>query len=81
MTLRDIFGLLASHIYASAILALVEGLRRWLGIPQLWTRKLVHVLAGMWVFGILALLLSVPIVAALLVVLLDGYCCNSPVVY
>ena len=66
MTTREILGLAASYIYAIALILLAEGLRRRLGVPQELTRKLVHIGAGMWVFGILALLLAVIGIYALL---------------
>jgi phytol kinase len=55
MTTREILGLAASYTYAIALIVLAEGLRRRFGVPQDLTRKLVHIGAGMWVFGILAL--------------------------
>jgi phytol kinase len=55
MTTNDLIGLAASYIYAIALIGLAELLRRAAGVPQELTRKLVHVGAGMWVFGVLAL--------------------------
>lgn len=55
MTTRDWIGLGASYAYASGLLVLAEVIRRWRGYPQDFTRKLVHIGAGMWVFGVLAL--------------------------
>jgi len=55
MTTRDWIGLAASYAYASGLLVLAELIRRWRGYPQDFTRKLVHIGAGMWVFGVLAL--------------------------
>jgi phytol kinase len=55
ITSNDLIGLLASYSYAIGLIAAAEFLRRTLGIPQELTRKLVHVGAGMWVFGALAL--------------------------
>jgi phytol kinase len=55
MTTGDWIGLAASYVYASGLLVLAEVIRRWRGYPQDFTRKLVHVGAGMWVFGVLAL--------------------------
>jgi phytol kinase len=55
MTTQDWIGLGTSYAYATALLALAELIRRWGGLPQEFTRKLVHVGAGMWVFGVLAL--------------------------
>jgi dolichol kinase len=54
-TQADIVGLLASYAYAFALLLLVEGLGRALKWPAFTTRKLIHIGAGMWVWGILAL--------------------------
>jgi phytol kinase len=55
MTTNDLIGLIASYAYAIGLIAVAEALRRRLDVPQEWTRKLVHVGAGMWVFGVLAL--------------------------
>ena len=55
MTNNDLIGLVASYAYAIGLIGLAEMLRRALGISQDLTRKLVHVGAGMWVFGVLAL--------------------------
>ncbi len=54
MTTLDLIGLGVSYVYASALIALAEVVRRWRGYPQDFTRKLVHIGAGMWVFGVLA---------------------------
>src|SRR5262245_58137787 len=55
MTTRDLIGLAASYAYAIGLILTAEALRRVLRIPQELTRKLVHIGAGMWVFGVLAL--------------------------
>jgi phytol kinase len=55
MTTRDLLGLAASYIYAISLIAVAEWLRRSFSIRQERTRKLVHVGAGMWIFGVLAL--------------------------
>lgn len=55
MTPQDWIGLGLSYAYASGLLVLAEVVRRWRGYPQDFTRKIVHVGAGMWVFGVLAL--------------------------
>lgn len=55
MTARDLIGLAVSYLYAFSLLLLAELIRRWRGYPQDFTRKIVHVGAGMWVFGVLAL--------------------------
>jgi phytol kinase len=55
MTQRDIIGLVVSYLYAGGLLALAEFIRRRYGYPHDFTRKLVHIGAGMWIFGVLAL--------------------------
>lgn len=55
MTTQDWIGLVLSYVYAGGLLFLAELVRRWRGYPQDFTRKIVHVGAGMWVFGVLAL--------------------------
>lgn len=55
MTSQDWIALGISYAYASGLLVLAEVIRRWRGYPQDFTRKLVHIGAGMWVFGVLAL--------------------------
>ncbi len=55
MTGQDVIGLGVTYLYASALLGLAEAVRRWRSYPQDFTRKIVHVGAGMWVFGVLAL--------------------------
>ncbi|MCC5636688.1 phosphatidate cytidylyltransferase [Nostoc sp. CHAB 5844] len=55
MTYAEIIGLAASYTYAVSLLALGEGLRRLFGIKPDLTRKLIHIGAGMWVFGVLLL--------------------------
>lgn len=49
----DVTGLIWSYIYASSLLVISELLVRFAGWPQFVTRKLVHIGAGMWVWGIL----------------------------
>jgi dolichol kinase len=55
MTQSDLLALGITFGYATALLALAEVIRRWRGYPQDFTRKIVHIGAGMWVFGVLAL--------------------------
>jgi len=55
MTQRDIIGLIASYIYAFGLLGAAELIRVRRGYSQAFTRKLVHVGAGMWVWAIMAL--------------------------
>lgn len=56
MYTREITGLLISYGYAAGILGLGEVLYRFLAVPQFYTRKFVHIWAGMWVFGIMMLM-------------------------
>ncbi|BDA73457.1 phosphatidate cytidylyltransferase [Rivularia sp. IAM M-261] len=55
MTASDFVGLGISYAYAVILLLIGELLQRIVGIKADLTRKLVHIGAGMWVFGILAL--------------------------
>ncbi|MBE9053814.1 phosphatidate cytidylyltransferase [Nostocales cyanobacterium LEGE 11386] len=55
MTNSNLIGLAASYTYASSLLVLGEGLRRRFGVKPDLTRKIIHIGAGMWVFGILLL--------------------------
>jgi phytol kinase len=55
MTQNNIIALLVSYLYAFGLLGLGEVIRKWRGYSQAFTRKLVHIGAGMWVWGILAL--------------------------
>ena len=55
MTSNDLIGLILSYTYAFGLLGLAEAIRIRRGYSQTFTRKLVHVGAGMWVWGILAL--------------------------
>ncbi|MBD2163773.1 phosphatidate cytidylyltransferase [Calothrix membranacea FACHB-236] len=58
MTNNDFIGLAASYSYAIALLLFGEGLGRLFHVPPNLTRKIIHVGAGMWVFGILLLFQS-----------------------
>lgn len=51
----DMIGLLLSYIYAFGLLIIIEKTGQRLRWPQWLTRKLVHIGAGMWIWGILAL--------------------------
>jgi phytol kinase len=51
----DFIGLAASYSYAIALLLFGEGLGRLFHVPPNLTRKIIHVGAGMWVFGVLLL--------------------------
>ncbi len=55
MTTVDILGLGLSYLYAAVLMITAEVMHRTFGFPQDFTRKLIHIGAGMWVFGILAL--------------------------
>ncbi|MDZ8225001.1 MULTISPECIES: phosphatidate cytidylyltransferase [unclassified Nostoc] len=55
MTNNDFIGLAISYIYAIGLLVLGEGLRRLFGVKPDLTRKVIHIGAGMWVFGVLLL--------------------------
>ncbi|MBD6617136.1 phosphatidate cytidylyltransferase [Komarekiella sp. 'clone 1'] len=55
MTNNDFIGLVASYIYAFGLLIVGEGLCRLFGVQPDLTRKVIHVGAGMWVFGVLLL--------------------------
>jgi len=55
MSRGDLFGLLFSYGYAFALLLLVEAIRRWRNYPPDFTRKLIHIGAGMWIWGVLFL--------------------------
>lgn len=50
---NDVLGLILSYVYASGLLVLSEILVRKFHWKQFVTRKLVHIGAGMWVWGIL----------------------------
>lgn len=52
---KDFIGLTASYSYAIALLLFGEALGRLLHVPPNLTRKIIHVGAGMWVFGVLLL--------------------------
>jgi dolichol kinase len=52
---KDVIALIVSYIYAFGLLGLAELICKWRGYSQAFTRKLVHIGAGMWVWGILAL--------------------------
>jgi len=55
MTTRDLLGLILSYVYAFSLLLIVEVIRRRRNYPVDFTRKLVHIGAGMWIWGILLL--------------------------
>ncbi|MBN1431096.1 MAG: phosphatidate cytidylyltransferase [Anaerolineae bacterium] len=53
MTQGDIIGLILSYVYAFGMLLGVEAVGKSLQWPQSFTRKIIHIGAGMWVWGIL----------------------------
>jgi len=55
MAQQDLIGLVVSFVYAFSLLGVAEAIRRVRNFPQDFTRKIVHIGAGMWVFGILAI--------------------------
>ena len=55
MTTGDLLGLIFSYVYAFSLLIIVEAIRRWRGYPIDFTRKLIHIGAGMWIWVILLL--------------------------
>lgn len=55
LTRNDIVGLILSYLYAFGLLLIVELLGRRRKWPQYLTRKVVHIGAGMWIWGILGI--------------------------
>jgi phytol kinase len=55
MTRGDVIGLVASYVYAFGMLFGVEAIGKQLKWSQSFTRKLIHMGAGLWIWGILAL--------------------------
>lgn len=53
MSHQDTVGLLVSFVYAFSLLGCAEVIRKWRNWPQEFTRKIVHIGAGLWVWGIL----------------------------
>lgn len=53
MSGRDVIGLVASYVCAFGLLGAAEAIRKWRGWPQEFTRKMVHIGAGLWVWGLL----------------------------
>jgi phytol kinase len=53
VTQRDVMGLVYSYVYAFALLGIVEGLGRAFKWRTYLTRKIIHIGAGLWVWGIL----------------------------
>ncbi len=50
---NDVVGLIISYVYAFGLLGVIEFIGKKLGWPIWITRKLTHIGAGMWVWGIL----------------------------
>lgn len=55
MTPGDIVGLILSYVYAFGLLFVVEAIGKRLKWRQSSTRKIIHIGAGLWIWGILAL--------------------------
>lgn len=55
MSPHDLWGLILSYAYAFGLLLSVEAIGRRLRWPQDLTRKIIHIGAGLWIWGILAL--------------------------
>ena len=53
MTRNDIIGLALSYIYAFGLLTIVEAIGKRFKWPQFYTRKIIHIGAGMWIWGTL----------------------------
>lgn len=51
----DVIGLIITYAYSFGLLIITTLIQKWRGYPQEFTRKIVHVGAGMWVFGLYAL--------------------------
>lgn len=55
MPKSDWLALLISYVYVFAIIFAGEGLRKWRGYSVDFTRKVIHIGVGTWVFGTVAL--------------------------
>jgi dolichol kinase len=55
MSRGDVIGLVSSYLYAFGMLFGVEAVGRRLKWEQAFTRKVIHIGAGLWIWGILAL--------------------------
>jgi phytol kinase len=53
--INNFIGLAISYIYAASLLLIGEGLNRLFHVKPDLTRKVIHIGAGMWVFGVLLL--------------------------
>ncbi len=55
MTDRDLIGLIVTYVYSFSLLGLTTAVQIQLKLPQDFTRKVVHIGAGMWIFGLYGL--------------------------
>jgi phytol kinase len=55
MTTGDLLGLILSYVYAFSLLLIVEAIRRRRNYSTDFTRKIIHIGAGMWIWAILLL--------------------------
>ncbi|HNY93016.1 MAG TPA: phosphatidate cytidylyltransferase, partial [bacterium] len=53
MSRLEIIGLIVSYVYAFSLMTIVEAAGKRLRWPQDLSRKIIHIGAGMWVWGIL----------------------------
>ncbi len=53
MSMNDWIALIVSYAYAFGLLLVVEAVGRQLNWPKALTRKIIHIGAGMWVWGVL----------------------------
>lgn len=53
MTQGDIIGLILSYVYAFGLLLIVEAIGKRFKWQQDFTRKIIHIGAGLWIWGIL----------------------------
>ncbi len=52
MTSHDIWGLILSYVYAFGLLIVIEQIAKKLHWPQFFSRKIIHIGAGMWTWAI-----------------------------
>ncbi|MBI2846059.1 MAG: phosphatidate cytidylyltransferase [Chloroflexi bacterium] len=55
ISVRDILGIILSFVLAFGMIGVAEFSRRRWGVPRQVTRKAIHIAAGMWVLGIIAI--------------------------
>lgn len=53
MSRGDVVGLVSSYLYAFGILFAVEAIGKRFKWEQAFTRKIIHIGAGLWIWGIL----------------------------